>query len=199
MSRSPSVSDRSSKGSSLKLNSRLDLGYIQETAETICQPPWPIPSASVEEAGACYFFSRYSVRQPFDYSRTFFEYLPEVYRANANNCTLRYIITALGLAGSSVTRPDVGLLHSAESYYNMALRQVNSALQDIAAASSDQTLICVLLFGLYEARSSFSTQYFFQYCSFADRKVDDRRLLAPIHTRLAETCQRGKSIVGSPW
>jgi hypothetical protein len=73
-----------------------------------------------------------------------------MYKGVTEGHALRYIIPAIGLGGLARRRGDRGLLVAADSAYNNALRRTNRALCCVETATSDQTLIGVLLLGLYE-------------------------------------------------
>jgi hypothetical protein len=109
------------------------------------------PSLSVEDQATRFFFSKYGARQSSEQRRSLYEYLPELYNVDTENSSLRCIITAVGLAGLSHRRTSSEMLLAATASYNLALHQTNYALQHPMTASSDQTLISILLLGLYEA------------------------------------------------
>jgi hypothetical protein len=93
----------------------------------------------------------YVTLQPTKRRRSFYAHLPKLYNVGADNHILKYIIPAIGLGGLSHRRSDPGLLRAAEAAYNKALCWTNYALCHLGTARSDQTLISVLLLGLYEA------------------------------------------------
>lgn len=60
------------------------------------------------------------------------------------------IVTALGLAGLSHHTETSGMEVSARAWYNKALHKVNCSLRDRELAKLDETILVVLLLGLYE-------------------------------------------------
>ena len=104
------------------------------------------PPELMEDQALCFFFSTYAESQ----STSFCAQLPDIYNGVADDHTLKYIIPAVGLGGLARRRGDSGLLVTADAAYNNALRQTNRALCCVETAISDQTLIGVLLLGLYE-------------------------------------------------
>jgi hypothetical protein len=121
---------------------------------TMCRsqsPPFFSTLGSAEEQAICFFFSMYVTLQPTKRRRSFYAHLPKLYNVGADNHILKYIIPAIGLGGLSHRRSDPGLLRAAEAAYNKALCWTNYALCHLGTARSDQTLISVLLLGLYEA------------------------------------------------
>lgn len=108
-------------------------------------------SASAYDQAACFFFSRYGTRQSSLQPKTLYEHLPGLYCVETGNELVKCIVTAIGLAGLSQRKHDPGMLLAADTSYNLALRQTNNALRDSTTASADETLIGILLLGLYEA------------------------------------------------
>lgn len=107
------------------------------------------PPELMEDQALCFFFSTYATT-PTDHQASFYAQLPEMYKGVTEGHALRYIIPAIGLGGLARRRGDRGLLVAADSAYNNALRRTNRALCCVETATSDQTLIGVLLLGLYE-------------------------------------------------
>jgi hypothetical protein len=60
------------------------------------------------------------------------------------------MFTALGLAGFSHHTETSGMEVTARAWYDKALRMINSSLRDLEVVKLDQTLLVVLLLGLYE-------------------------------------------------
>lgn len=111
----------------------------------------PPPPASAEDQAACFFFDRYVTRQVSEQPQCLHAYLPGLYSVEAKHHMLKNIVTAIGLTGISHQKNDPKMLLAADASYYSAVRQTNKALRSSVTATSDQTLISVLLLGLYEA------------------------------------------------
>jgi hypothetical protein len=125
-----------------------------------CQPRSPqllSPTGSVEEQAICFFFGIYATLPSTNRRQSFYAHLPKVYNERADNNILKCIVLAIGLGGLSHQRKDSELLLAAEAAYNRTLHWTNHALCHPDTASSDQTLISVMLLGLYEVRLPFSS------------------------------------------
>jgi hypothetical protein len=109
------------------------------------------PPELMEDQALCFFFSTYATSQSTVHQASFYVQLLNIYRDVAEDHTLKYIVPAIGLGGLARRRRDPGLLVAADAAYNNALRRTNLALCCVKTATSDQTLIGVLLLGLYEA------------------------------------------------
>jgi hypothetical protein len=113
-------------------------------------PPTPVSlSLSAENLGLSFFLSNYPSR-PSKNFRSFFEYIPALYYSELPESPLLYIVTAIGLAGLSFHTDTSGMEVAASAWYDKALNKVNSSLRDRELVKVDQTLLAVLLFGLYE-------------------------------------------------
>lgn len=60
------------------------------------------------------------------------------------------VIDAIGLAGISNIKHSPELMVAAGRKYASVLRAINASIQDSREASTDQTLIAVMLLGLFE-------------------------------------------------
>ncbi len=60
------------------------------------------------------------------------------------------MVMALGLAGLSHHTETFGMDVAAHAWYDKALRKINRSLQDRELVKQDQTLLAVLLLGLFE-------------------------------------------------
>lgn len=82
--------------------------------------------------------------------RGFLEYLGPVYSGASPNSPLHDATHAVALSTFG-RHPDRGaLLREARMKYGRALHKVNGALKDPTKAKSDETLLTILLFSLYE-------------------------------------------------
>lgn len=105
---------------------------------------------SLESQATCFFFKNY-VWEDSQYSRSYFDYLPGIFVAQEPvNAALQNVIISLGLVGLSNARRTLDIMISAKEKYTLAIRATNSALRDVDEAKCDQTLITVMLLGLYE-------------------------------------------------
>ena len=64
-------------------------------------------------------------------------------------------VMSLGMVGLSNTKHASEIMIPAAEKYHLALRATNSALRDVEQAKADQTLITVMLLGLYEVDFTF--------------------------------------------
>ena len=76
--------------------------------------------------------------------------LPTLYRQDSSFGVVPRIIDAIGLAGISNIEHSPELMVAAGQKYATALRAINASIQDSSKASTDQTLIAVVLLGLFE-------------------------------------------------
>lgn len=106
---------------------------------------------SPEEQAQCYFF-RNCVLEGDQQARGCFQYLSGLFTRQKVEPGLSDSVTALGMAGMSHMWKSPNLMASAQLKYNSALRQVSCQLRDVEKAKEDQTLISVMLLGLYEVR-----------------------------------------------
>lgn len=104
---------------------------------------------SWETQATAYFFQNYV--PTFETStKSLLKFLPSMYKEDeAGTNALRCCITAVGLAGLGL-KHSPELLSSADSWYNTALRRTRNALYDPVLVKADQTLMGVILLGLYE-------------------------------------------------
>ena len=121
----------------------LDL-YLDDSYPTPCAL-----SPSAESLAFCYFVSNYppQVSKNFD---SVYQYIPDLYPSEPSDSPLGCVITAVGLAGLSHHTDTSGLEITAGTWYEKVLHKINSNLQDRELAKLDETLLVVLLLGLYE-------------------------------------------------
>lgn len=121
---------------------------LTRTTSNILSPTFSI---SFEDQAACHFFTNY-VYSRSTFRRGYFEFLPEVFTQNSSDSPVAEIITSLGMAGLANVRRVPEAKAIANYKYASALHGVNALLRDPARATDDETLITVLLLGLYEVR-----------------------------------------------
>ena len=114
---------------------------------TVVPLPLQVPA---EDQASCFFFSNYV--EPANAHNSMYEYLPAMYGSTHRDSALFFVITALGLAGLSNHKCAPQLMSEATLRYDAALHLVNEMLGDPVTAKADQTLVSILLLGLYEVR-----------------------------------------------
>jgi hypothetical protein len=102
----------------------------------------------IEEQATCFFFQNYILDDFIGY----YSYIPNVYGTLPAGCALAEAITSLGMAGIANSKKDTRLMINASLKYTSALRTINIALRDPYEAKRDQTLVAVMLLGLFEVR-----------------------------------------------
>lgn len=109
---------------------------------------------SLGERASCFFISNY-VLESSNVSYGFMEYLPPLVGHQPGNI-LSTVIECLGLAAmSNLAWSEAPGTVVARQKYGEALSMVNKALQTPHLVAEDQTLLSVILLGLYEVFSSF--------------------------------------------
>ena len=107
-----------------------------------------------EDQATCFFFRNY-VLGDYKYGGGDFQYLPDIYANEEVGLAVSQCIVSLGMVGLSHFWGASHILSQAQAKYNSTLRLVSSLLRNIEDAKSDQTLIAVMLLGLYEVTNSF--------------------------------------------
>jgi hypothetical protein len=125
----------------------------QSTATQLMQMATCIPfpfelHTPVGDQAACYFFRNYVL----DDSSTNgpFQYLNSIYNNEIIGPAMRDSIEALGLVGLGNFWQSPEMKFQANRKYNSALRLVSSRLRSEQEAKENQTLVAVMLLGLYE-------------------------------------------------
>jgi hypothetical protein len=79
--------------------------------------------------------------------------LPRLYRAASSDSALSNIVIALGIAciANAMQAPEI--MMKANMKYAQSLKATNSTLRDPIGARADETLLVVMLLGLYEEAS----------------------------------------------
>ena len=106
-------------------------------------------SVPLEDQATCYFFYNFVSQDPSSL-QTYSHVMPTVYRQSSSFNALPNIIEAIGLAGVSNVKQAPQLMAAAGVKYARALRAITASIQDSKEASTDQTLITVMLLGLFE-------------------------------------------------
>jgi hypothetical protein len=104
---------------------------------------------SIENQAVCFFFSN-DPPLPSKNVVSIYKDIPTLCCSEPSDSPLLSVITALGLAGLSHHTEGSGMKLAAGGWYNKALNKINYNLQYQELAKLDQTLLVVLLLGLYE-------------------------------------------------
>ena len=104
---------------------------------------------SAEEQATCFFFRNYVLEKHKSHSGNF-QYLSDLYACEEIGNPLAETVACLGLVGLANFWKASNIMGSAQTKYNSALRLVSSRLRNVEEAKSDQTLVAVMLLGLYE-------------------------------------------------
>lgn len=104
---------------------------------------------SAEDQAMCFFFQNY-VFDNQDFKNGNFQYLSSIYATEEFRPALTDCIAALGMAGLANFWKASNIMSKAHTKYNSAIRSVSTMLADLETAKSDQTLVAVMLLGLYE-------------------------------------------------
>jgi hypothetical protein len=103
-------------------------------------------STPVGEQAMSFFFRNYIL----DDFKGYYSYVPSVYGTVPEGSALGEAITSLGMAGIANSKKDTKLMINANFKYTSALHTINAALRDPYEAKTDQTLVAVMLLGLFE-------------------------------------------------
>jgi hypothetical protein len=107
-------------------------------------------STSSAEQATCYFFRNYVLEDKSTSGS--FQYLHDIYSNELIGPALADSIEALGMVGLANFWKASDFQFHANRKYNSALRLVSSRLRNEEEARADQTLVAVMLLGLYEVR-----------------------------------------------
>jgi hypothetical protein len=116
---------------------------------------------SPEEQATCFFFQNYALEEQIE-STGNFSYLADVYRKEVVTKSLDDALVSLGMAGLANVWKAPEILTRARMKYTSALHSISERLRNIDEAKADQTLISVILLGLWEVRASIMP--FFEIC-----------------------------------
>jgi hypothetical protein len=111
--------------------------------------PADVPPIAEDVAANC-FFNYYVLPNPAKGPSKLYNSLPEIYAKAPPDSALSATIVALGIASMSSSMKIPSLMLKANAKYAEALNLINSALRDPFAAKLDETLMVVILLGLYE-------------------------------------------------
>ncbi|KAF6233116.1 hypothetical protein HO173_008660 [Letharia columbiana] len=106
-------------------------------------------SVPLEDEATYYFFHNFVPADPASLT-TYSDVLPTVYRQDSSFNALPKIIEAIGLAGISNVKQAPELMVAAGQKYARVLRAITASIQNSKEVSTDQTLMAVMLLGLFE-------------------------------------------------
>jgi hypothetical protein len=109
----------------------------------------PDLGSSADEQATCFFWRNYVLEEHKSHNGSF-QYLSDVYASEEIGESLAETVACLGLVGLSNFWKAPSIMRSAQAKYSSALRLVNSRLENVEEAKSNQTLVAVMLLGLYE-------------------------------------------------
>jgi hypothetical protein len=136
---------------------------------TITMPP--------EYEAVPFFFKNFiTLPQQAESTRGFLEYLVPLYNKARNSSVLHLATTAVAMAtcGQYPGRQD--LLREAVSTYGRALKKLNDDLKNPVMSRSDETVLAILMFSLYEVSKMVASARFSVVLSFQSRDTLGLRL-----------------------
>jgi hypothetical protein len=113
------------------------------------------PSTSAEDQALCFFFGNYVSGSDMLNTCGNYQYLSAIYANQPVGKSLRQAVASIGLAGLANFWSAPNIMAQSNSAYCSALQLVNSGLGNIEEAKSDQTLVAIILLGLYEVQDKF--------------------------------------------
>ncbi|KAF7896748.1 uncharacterized protein EAF01_009151 [Botrytis porri] len=137
----------SNDASESSLDSQLTCQSTMQLATQIKTLTPGLPTSSAEQA-TCYFFRNYVLED--NSTSGSFQYLHEIYDKELIGPALTDSIECLGMVGLANFWKVAEFQVHANKKYNSALRLVSSRLRNEDEARADQTLVAVILLGLYE-------------------------------------------------
>ena len=109
------------------------------------------PSVPLEDEATYYFFHNFGSADPNPHnSNPYYYVLPTLYQQDSSFGVLPKIIDAIGLACISNRKRSPELMVAAGQKYARVLRTINASIQDSEKATTDQTLLAIMLLGLFE-------------------------------------------------
>jgi hypothetical protein len=108
------------------------------------------PATSAEDQAISFFFGNYVSGRDMRNTCGNYQYLSTIYANQLVGMPLRQVVAAIGLAGLACFWKAPRIMAQANNAYLTALRLVNASLGNIEEAKSDQTVVTIMLLGLYE-------------------------------------------------
>jgi hypothetical protein len=116
-----------------------------------------------------FFFKNFiTLPQQAESTRGYLEYLVPLYNRTRPSSALHLATTAVAMAtcGQYPGRHD--LRREAVSIYGRAIKKLNEDLRDPAASKSDETILAILMFSLYEVSKMVTSARFSVVLSSSD-------------------------------
>jgi hypothetical protein len=128
---------------------------VTESHSSLSKTPWLSisinPTYPTEAAATVFFFQNHATRpRQAQGMRGYLEYLVDMYMDSSPDTLIRKATHAVALAALSNYHRTSALRLRANKQYVRALQEIRLALQDPVAARSDELLMTILLFSLYE-------------------------------------------------
>ncbi|KAJ8059008.1 hypothetical protein OCU04_011988 [Sclerotinia nivalis] len=149
-----SVSRRRNKASNDTSDFPIDPQLTSEPMLQLVTQTTPLTielSTSSSEQATCYFFRNYVLEDKSTSGS--FQYLHDIYGNELIGSALADSIESLGMVGLANFWKASDFQFHANRKYNSALRLVSSRLRNEDEARADQTLVAVMLLGLYETNT----------------------------------------------
>jgi hypothetical protein len=112
--------------------------------------PWSLSVPKDISATSFFFQSHITWPKHDDSVRGFLEALPPMYKQSSPNSLLHKAVYAVSLGALSNARKSTPLRVEARREYGTALQELGVAIKSPSSATSDETLMSILLFALYE-------------------------------------------------
>ena len=137
-------------------------------------------SVPLEYEATCYFFHNFVCDDPSSRycMNAYAQVMPTLYQQDSSFGVLPKIVDAIGLAGISNINHSPKLMIAAGRKYAGVLRAINASIQDSTKATTDQTLIAIMLLGLFEVL----------------HHLEDWLLLSPLTAAQTVTCSDPESM-----
>lgn len=129
----------------------LDISCVSPGFRPFCSIPVGL-DYSIDAKATAFFFRNYVyLPQKYGSGRGFLEYLIPMYSRAASDSSLSLVTHAVALSSLGNYPGNSSLKVNASKAYGKALIAVNESLRDARERTSDNTLLTILMFSLYEA------------------------------------------------
>jgi hypothetical protein len=112
--------------------------------------PWGLPVPKESMVTSLFFKNHVTWPRHDDSERGFLEALPSMYHNSSTNSLLHKAVNALALGTMSNACMSTSLRCEARREYGKALQGLGVAIKSASLATSDETLMSILLFAVYE-------------------------------------------------
>jgi hypothetical protein len=114
----------------------------------------------LNQQAACYFLANFVLVPKEGTMRGYFDFVLPLLKQRDPSQGLLLAFSAVSLAALGTRPNSKALLPKADLWYLNALKEINSALRDPMTASSDATLVSVMLMASFEVRQQSLTLQF---------------------------------------